>query len=241
MTDERRYDDREVDQIFAVAVRSEDAPVRLDPDGPGLTLRQLQEIGEEAGIHPERIADAARSLAARASHLPQKRSLGMPVSVGRVVPLSRRPTDAEWDTLVADFRDTFEAAGEPLEEGRARMWSNGALRVILERTLEGDQLRFTTVNRRFRSLNRMGATLATWGLVYLGMLAPEVLTSAGGLAGALSTLLPALIVTAGGLGFIGLSGITLPKWVEERDEQFERLAERAQALVSGPPVEHADT
>jgi hypothetical protein len=47
--------------------------------------------------------------------------------------------------------------------------------VLLERTAEGHQLRLTTVNRRFQSLNRLGAMLAVSCPVLIAGLSPAFL------------------------------------------------------------------
>lgn len=241
MAPERRYDETEAKEIFAIAAQGDPAGATQGSDGGGFTLAELQEIGGEAGIHPDRVAEAAGVVAARATRLPERKSLGMAVSVGQLVRLPRRPTEAEWDALVSEFRDIFGAPGEVRAEGGAREWSNGALRVLLERTAEGDQLRLTTVNRRFEGLNRLGAMLAASGLVLIAGLSPAFLADGVTLSELFGALLPSLIVAGAGVGFVAFSGLSLPKWVGERREQFERIGNRACALLAGPPTDGSDS
>lgn len=146
------------------------------------------------------------------------------------------PTEAEWHALVSELRDTFAAPGEVRAEGGAREWSNGALRVFLERTAEGHQLRLTTLNRRFQALNRLGAMLAVSGLVLITGLGPVFLADGVTLSELLGALLPSLTVAGAGVGFIAFSGLSLPKWIRERREQFERIGVRARGLLAGPPA-----
>ena len=68
MTDERRYGEEEVAAIFEAA--SGPAASRKDSRSAsdseqGLTLSELQSIGREVGISPDRIAEAAAALRAQ--------------------------------------------------------------------------------------------------------------------------------------------------------------------------------
>ena len=74
----------------------------------GLTLTELQGIGAEVGIPPDRIAAAANAVGTRAVPARKpKMLLGTPRSVSRIVPIERSLNDAEWDRLVADLRHRF--------------------------------------------------------------------------------------------------------------------------------------
>lgn len=234
MGSERRYDGDEARRIFTIATRGDSDGASDFGTDRGLTLAELQEIGSEAGIHPARVADAARGIDVRPARLPRSISLGMQVSAGQLISLPRRPTETEWSTLVAKCRDLFEAPGEVRNHGDAREWSNGALRVLLEPTTDGYQLRLVTVNRRFRTLNRMGALLAVVGLTFLGLAASDAVTAGGGFLDVLMRVLPSLFVVGGGLGFVAYSALSLPGWVATRETQFERLGHEARSLLDTP-------
>jgi hypothetical protein len=120
MTDERRYHDEEVAEIFEAAATPQRSNPRALSSGDGLTLEQLQEIGREVGVAPERIAKAATALDLRRSALPQRTTLGMPISVDRSVALPRASTDREWELLVGDLRETFYARGKDRSQGEMR-------------------------------------------------------------------------------------------------------------------------
>src|SRR5437763_1290988 len=89
----RRYGDEEASEIFRLATTSETPQQSLPAESGGLTLTELQRIGQEAGIEPAHIAQAAASLDARGRPAPLRRSFGLPVGVSRVVELPRAPTD----------------------------------------------------------------------------------------------------------------------------------------------------
>ena len=74
MSNERRFGDDEVREIFDRASRS--GAVRLGGgsiDEHGLTLPELQDVGKEVGLDPERIAEAAAALDHPAVPVPVRR------------------------------------------------------------------------------------------------------------------------------------------------------------------------
>ena len=111
----------------------------------GLTLAELQAIGHEVGLPPERIFEAASALDRRREVPPSRTSLGVPISVGLTVDLPRAPTDREWDMLVAELRTTFRARGRVESTGGSRQWVNGNLHAYVEPTQSGYRLRMGTL------------------------------------------------------------------------------------------------
>ena len=104
MADERKYQDDEVREIFDLAVGGGRIGPPATPDEGGLSLAELQAVGLEVGMKPERIAEAALAVDSKRGILPSRTYLGMPVSVGRVVELPGPVSDHEWQLLVAEFR-----------------------------------------------------------------------------------------------------------------------------------------
>src|SRR4051794_40505284 len=62
---DRRYNDDEIAEIFQKASESPQGTSLQRSGEEGLTLAELQEIGREAGISPEAVDRAARSLEVR--------------------------------------------------------------------------------------------------------------------------------------------------------------------------------
>ena len=120
---ERRYGDEEVREILSLATTDGTRDRSLPAESGGLTLDELQRIGEEAGIEPARIAQAAKSLDARGKTAPVRRSFGLPIGMSRVVDLPRAPTDREWEQLISQFRTTFGTPGQSTTSGGLREWS----------------------------------------------------------------------------------------------------------------------
>src|SRR5512139_1975656 len=141
---ERRYNDDEVEAIFARASEAESETPQRSLSGEGRTLAELQAIGREAGLSSEAIAQAARALEQPAQP-PTGTFLGLPLGVARTVALPRRLTEDEWERLVVQLRETFNARGVLRSEGSFRSWSNGNLQVLLEPDGAGQRVRFRTV------------------------------------------------------------------------------------------------
>ena len=222
MSRERRYDRREVEEILGRAVE-EPRPAELSAGSEGLTLAELQDVGREVGIAPARIAEAAHAL----DHTPRvDRTLGLPVSVGRTIPLPRPVTEAEWEALVTDLRATFEAAGKIHRDGNLRGWTNGNLHAWVEPDGTGYRLRMGTTKGSAPQLGAVGVgTLGMSGILgTLSVFSAEVpLAGAGAL---LAMGIGTLVAAAGGV----------PSWARTRLEQMERVARRAleRMEASGP-------
>lgn len=229
MTDERRYDDDEMREIFAAASesRTPEPGGRALPGSRGLTLRELQEIGEEAGIPPERVSEAARAMDTRPATAPSRTRLGVPVSVARTVQLPRAPTDAEWDRLVTELRATFDAGGRVETHGGIREWRNGNLFASVEPSDLGYRLRMGTRKGNADYRIRMG-----FGAILLAVVIAVMLALEPG-ASVRSVIFGPLII--GGFGGASVLSVLMgqPKWARLREQQMEHIAQRARELI-GP-------
>lgn len=123
MTEDRRYSDQETREIFETAAAAGDSDRRALTPREGLALAELQEIGREVGLSPGRVADAAASLDLHPREIPRETFMRMPISVGRSVDLRRAPTDREWELLVGELRETFNAQGKVGTSGSIRCCS----------------------------------------------------------------------------------------------------------------------
>lgn len=223
---ERRYGDEEVREIFKLATTggTRDRSLPAEPDG--MTLDEIQRIGQEAGIEPARVAQAAERLDARGRTAPVRRSLGLPIGLSRVVDLPRAPTDREWEQLISQFRTTFGTPGHTTTSGGLREWSHGDLHISVEPTEHGEQLRLS-------ELNSLAMVLNVLGLVVGGM---SVLM--GAVVAAAGKPEKALVVLGmfGGMALaaFGANLVRLPSWARERERQMEAIAEHAVKLLSNP-------
>ena len=223
---ERRYNDKEIAAIFrAAAEEGPQSPQREVARDEGLTLAELQAIGSEVGIPSDAVAQAARAVDVRLGAA-SRTFLGLPIGVARTVDLNRRLTDEEWERLVVQLREVFNARGRTRSDGSLRQWTNGNLQVLLEPTETGHRLRFGTVHGAARAA--IGA-----GFAVLGVTAIVAVSSA--LGGYFTDTIPgmALLVFAG-LGMITSGAVRLPRWARLRERQMEALAAKV-ALRNDPP------
>jgi len=214
---DRLFDSDEVAAIFRKATEAQAPRQRQLPSGEGLTLAELEDIGRQVGIAPELVARAALSIAA-AGKSSSRRFLGLPIGVGRTVEIGRRLTDAEWEQLVVDLRETFDARGTVRTDGSFRQWSNGNLHVLVEPVPGGDRIRMTTVNANARAW--MMAGLLITGIAAASGIAAAVTAPAQ----AHFSVFGEMLVIAAGMFVAG--AVRLPGWARLRRAQMEELAGR---------------
>lgn len=225
----RRYTDDEMSEIFR---RATDSAHKLDGHAStrsGMSLAELQEIGQEAGIPAEQVALAARSLDQPAATGPvTRRMIGLPIAVADDAELNRHLNDDEWDQLVVMARDLFAARGQLRQDGSFRQWTNGNLQVLLEPGPHGHRIRLRTMNGFARSLI-IGGTGAI-GIAIVVALVPllegsqEMIANLDGMA----------ILGLAGLAMIGRGVFGLRGWAKRRQEQFRQLIELARLFQPRP-------
>jgi hypothetical protein len=229
MTDERRYQDDEVEAIFDLAVSERrSAPGRPAGSGRGMTLAELKEIGQDVGIPPEDIEAAARALDAPVSVAPRRTLLGLPLTVGRTVDLPRAPTDHEWELLVGELRRTFAARGRLGQHPSLREWTNGNLHAFVEPTEAGHRLRLGTLKGNAMLLSRIGAVglAVTIVIAVMQVLTGVILQSGPGV----------VVLSAMFGGMLAASLLPLKGWAREREEQMDYIANRALQLLARDPA-----
>jgi hypothetical protein len=235
---ERRYTEQEVAAIFEQATEAQQTSRKRLPPGEGLTLSDLQEIGRDVGIPPELIERAAKSVA-----LPMRSAsrtfLGLPIGVGRTVELDRRLSEEDWERLVVDLRETFDARGTLRYDGPFRQWTNGNLQALLEPTATGHRLRLKTLKGDARAMMAGGVAVLAGGVASL-----IAMVVSGGAAdmGALSSM---GLLSVMGLGMFGSGALRLPRWARLREAQMEAVAARLALAVEetapkDEPAEHTD-
>ncbi len=215
---QRRFDESEVAAIFEQATKSLPAGATDASVSEGMTLAELQEIGREIGIPAGRIALAAQSIGrpSAASHT----LLGLPVGVERTIELSRPLSDAEWERLVVDLRETFGARGAMTGQGSLRQWTNGNLQALLEPTATGQRIRLRTVKGNATSSLTVGASM-----MGLSSLLLVVATMQGALADLGMVTAVSLLGVAGAV-MVGSTALRLRQWARTRRRQMEEIAAR---------------
>lgn len=232
MADERTYDDDEVKEIFSLAAHTRDvAPPTTEPRS-GLTLTELQEVGREVGLEPDRVAKAAARFDARSQSSPRRTFLGWPTGVYRSVQLPRELTDREWEALAGELRETFGTRGRVISRGSAHEWTDGEVHAFLEPSGPGHRLR---LDGRTSPLN-VAAGAGAFG-VFVGLQA--LVTSALDAATFGPEVLLPLVLVLVGAGAVGMNVLRLRRWADDREGRMEYVVGRARALIEGSPPEES--
>jgi hypothetical protein len=224
---ERRYTDDEIREIFELAATAGLPGGPGQPGSDGLTLAAIQDIGREVGLAPDLVARAAASLDARPARR-LRTSWGVPIEVGRVVPLPRPLTDREWARLVAELRSTFGARGRVSEQGGIREWANGKLHACVEPDDHGYRLRLGTLKSDAAGINALGITgLAAGALTLVSFLLSGEPQAA--------VFVPTLFAGAGAAALLA-NRVRLPRWARLRERQMEQIAVTAVAMTGDTPM-----
>ena len=213
---ERRYSDDETAAIFRAAAEGSQAEGGAPPSShsEGLTLAELQAIGSDVGIAPEAVQRAAQALEVRRTAV-SRTLLGLPIGVERRVNLGRRFSDDEWEQLVGELRDVFQARGRLRADGSLRQWTNGNLYVLLEPTAGGR-------GHRIRMGSVHGGAAASIRLGIVGLASAALLTVAGLFGVEFGSAIPALLT--GGVVFLASGALRVPGWARRRARHMEELA-----------------
>jgi len=222
---ERKYQDDEIRQILDLAIGQEDAPARSLPSVDGLTLVELQEVGREVGLPPDRISQAVAVFEARGESVPRGTTLGLPTSVGRVVPLPRNLSDREFELLIAELRTTFGGKGEVTSQGGLREWSHGTLHAFIEPTETGHRLRLTDSSVAVGGIFLGGSLMALALLVFVVLLGKD--------DPGFKFAVPAFFCLVGGRLAAG-SAMMLPRWARVQEKRMEHISRYAASLLALP-------
>ncbi len=229
---ERRFNEDEVAAIFEQAAKAQHSTRPELASGEGMTLADLQDIAREVGVAPELVVQAATALD-RAGRPASRSFLGLPIGVSRTIELGRVLSDAEWERLVVDLRDTFDARGTVRQDGALRQWTNGNLQALLEPTANGHRLRLRTLKGNARSL-------MTTGLALLGVMVVMAFVNLLSGAALAEAVRPIVFGSALGLGMFGAGAIGVPAWARLRARQMEEVAARLTGSPRLPPPGSSD-
>ena len=225
MPSERRFNEQEIAAIFKEAADLETGSANI-PSRDGLTLEEISEIGQEAGIAPELILRAAVILDRKAKTPPPVKFMGMPVSVARTIDLPEGFSDEDWNMLVTDLHDTFQVTGSISKNGSLRQWHYGSIEVVVEPLKSGYRLRIRRMNETSRAIMPLGLIFALMGLFFILMLALK-----GDFPSATAKSVFVSMFVVAGLGALGGSVLKLSQWRSKQEPLLDgivkRVAERA--------------
>jgi tRNA A-37 threonylcarbamoyl transferase component Bud32 len=232
---ERRYSEREVEEIVRRA--SEDQLVH--PTEEGMSLGTVQRIADEVGIPPERVAQAARRLAAtRASQVPAEGGagtfwLGGPTRITWERVVDGTLSTSACDAIVDEVQGTFSTRGEVDTIGGALTWRAekpvlGKRRAVQVRVASrGGQTRIQVQER----LGELAVTLYSGILIGGGVGGVATILAIG--AAWLGHGLEAGVLSAAWLG--GMFGLT--RWIfravsRHKRAELERVSDRIAEIAA---------
>ena len=213
----RKFSEEEISRIFEQAAKEQEE----GDDHSGLTLSELQSIGAQSGLDPEAIARAAKKIKLVLRLDPRKRKFKSDVGVGGTAELPGKITSSDWEELLPEIRNEFNAPGKAISDGYRKEWSNGNLKVLIENGREQDRLRLSSVNGRKIAQLRLSATMAILGFFFVIMGAAE---SEEVFVFAMMTLLAAFAT-------YWLTRRSLKKWANKREAQMAAITEKAGELA----------
>ena len=114
----RTFTEAEAQKVFARVAERQRATGA--PAATGLSLADLEEAAQAAGLDPALVAAAAAELDAPGD---SRRLLGAPTEVVRQRLIRGGVSDESWEAIVAAARATYGAGGVAGQVGRVREWS----------------------------------------------------------------------------------------------------------------------
>lgn len=233
MSTEKKYNEKEIAAIFKQAAEDFEVAQQNVSSGEGLTLSEIEEIAKEVGITPEFISRAAAKVDARHSPSGEKKLVGLPIEVKRVVTVPGGFGDSDWDRLVVDLHDTFGVIGSTKEDGRVRTWTSENMHVRLEPAGSDYRLRIEKTNSIAAISMVMGGIFVFMSLMFMA-----ILMTKGRFMTQMDDTLIGFILAAIGLGAGGFSARRLPGWHKTESERMDDII--ARTLGSDEQREHVD-
>jgi len=228
---ERRFNESEVAAIIETATNWKEPGRQPVASGEGLTLGQLQDIGRDIGITPDVMAGAADAVK-DVGTTEIRRFLGLPLRIERNVKLRRRFSEEEWEQVVADLQEIFDAAGVLSEDGSLRQWSNGRLEVVLEVNAITQRLRLRTFKGHALVVTGAGSGICGGALGALGS------TLLNGSTPDMRLVTILAIVAVAGAAIVAAMAFRLTSWARRWDRQMSKVAARVVALDRSQSSSH---
>jgi hypothetical protein len=242
---ERVYSEREITALLERAVERQEAVRRLEQPEVGLTLAELERLGQEVGIAPEHLRAAAQELDTGGAAGRQSGRSATHVYVERWVPGALNLE--AWEDVVAELNHRHgsgagawygQGGGGHRQIGRTHEWSHTTalgIETHVAVSERGDRV-------RLRLAQKLGhARSEVEGPLY-GILAACILVLPFAAASAGSAALAAAITFAAFVLFSGLIYVADRRWRAEKHRALEALADELGArLVTAPEPERGAT
>lgn len=232
MTGEWTYSDDEVKAILSEAAdRQASADTAMVFARTGMSLAEIEQIAEEAGIDPTHVRAIALRQGSKPGALVARDESGKPV-IQATRHLPGTVTDETWGRMVAELRSSFGLMGFSSDYGETREWvsaegttSTDAIQVTLERDSDGVMLRMQKGTKSARELAWSTPLLVGVLAIVIAVLMaigdnpnpPWIFpTLFGGMAAATAVAAPP----------------ALRKWEQIQTAQFQKTLDRIELLAS---------
>ncbi len=221
MSERDRFSEEEIAAIFEQAAQAQQR-AQDGHSGQGLSLKELTQVGEAAGIDARYVSAAAATV--RESGPTPRRivSLGQQVNVGKTTVLLGPFEESDWNDLVVDLRNTFDASGTVSIVGPVREWRNGNLRISVEPSGHGSVLRMSSRNSNLQGRLVAGATMMAASFSFLLAQLFSMPDRAFG-----PILMLWSLFAAAGIALSASASLQLPRWRQTREDQMDDVALRA--------------
>ena len=228
-----QFTEEEARRIFARAAEHQHA---IDDAPPSLSLTELQDIGQAAGLSPESIAKAIAEVRSGPPDPEAAAFWGAPTTVQNTRVLPGPLTDEAWEDMVSQLRRTFQTQGIAASVGSTREWTAtnkaGALsnlHVVATPTAEGARVTLSTSRaEEAKQLRQVGIGFP------IGMVALFTLVGIADKGGAWTD--PAywvfMTVLASLLAVIPVIGRTVyGRWSSRRQREFDALLDQFELVI----------
>ena len=227
-----RYNRDEISKILKRAAELEHADHIID-DSEGLTIKELEQVSKEVGLHPKYIQQAVNDLSnprqSAAANL-----LGGPFTYQHLAPVKGTVSDEEWENVVSEIRRIHGGIGKTSTLGHTLQWEQrkrevGYIQIALSPKESHTNIH---INANYNYYARVVYGLAAlFGLAFFALLFDE--TNLSAITQLLSVLLGAPILWAGARFY-------LSNWMKRKRRTYQKLFDRFREMITPEHTKEQD-
>jgi hypothetical protein len=238
---EKRFSDDEAREIIKRALHLQHRRADAETPRDGLSLSELESIGEDVGVSPELLRQAAGEVAAGESPTGRSRFLGAPTNPAETVAVKRPVSEDELNELLVTLPSMTGDDGSGNAHRRSLNWSTDSVTAMrtgrtLRVTVHGSDS--TAVVRVREQLGQVAAGLFGGLMGGVGLGAGFGVGFGVGLGALGSPLFAAVFPIVAVAGSYGLARLIFRAVSRARRREIRRIATRIREFFdSAPPPE----